>query len=80
MTVQELRNAGYKVRVHHCRINTVDGPKPKGGYTSIVIDGPMGDHYEGVAECSHKDNYNKKLGVKIALGRCDVDVDFMVNK
>lgn len=89
MTVQELRNMGYKVRVLHNRlyngyykwqVGTTDhsrytGPidaDPKGGSTQIVIDAPNGDHFDGLAVCSKADNYNKKLGVRIALGRSGV--------
>lgn len=80
-TVQELRNAGYKVRVLHFRDrafkNRMDTSftgyeSPKGGFTKVIIDSPEGNHYEGEAYCSKKDNYNKKLGVRIALGRCGV--------
>lgn len=86
MTVQELRNKGYKVRVLHNRLyngyhkwqvgaieSTRYGPidpDAKGGSTQIIIDSPTGEHYQGLAICSKKENYNKKLGVKIALGRC----------
>lgn len=85
MTVQQLRNTGYKVRVLHNRlyngyhkwqvgdtskINAPIKPDPKGGSTEIVVDSPSGKHFHGVAICSKKENYNKKLGVKIALGRC----------
>lgn len=73
MTVQELRNAGYKVRVLHSRRDTFDGYRPKGGFTRVVIDSPYGEHFEGEAKCSDKDNYNKKLGVRIALGRCGLN-------
>lgn len=90
MTVQELRNRGYKVRVLHNRLYNgyhkwqvgsrdcrafsgvpID-PDAKGGSTQIIIDSPSGKHFQGVAICSKKDNYNKKLGVRIALGRCGV--------
>ena len=90
MTVQELRNDGYKVRVLHnrlyngyykwqvgskptsdCGYGPID-PDTKGGSTQIVIDSPSGEHYEGLAICSKKENYNKKLGVRIALGRCNI--------
>lgn len=85
MTVQQLRNTGYKVRVLHNRlyngyhkwqvgtqakVNGPINPDPKGGSTEIVVDSPSGKHFHGVAICSKKENYNKKLGVKIALGRC----------
>lgn len=70
MTIQELRNAGYKVRVLHNRLYNGVDPDAKGGSTQVVIDSPSGEHFSGLAICSKKENYNKKLGVKIALGRC----------
>lgn len=87
MTVQELRNDGYKVKVLHHRLyngfnkwqvssassySVPLDPDTKGGSTHIIIDSPSGEHYEGIALCSKKDNYNKKLGVTIALGRCNI--------
>ena len=96
MTIQQLRNSGYKVRVLHNRLyngyykwqvgskpngdhgyGPID-PDTKGGSTQIVIDSPSGEHYEGLAICSKKENYNKKLGVRIALGRCNIDQTFYV--
>lgn len=88
MTIQQLRNDGYKVRVLHNRlykgkfkwqrVSSVVGsgpidPDTKGGSTQIVVDSPSGEHYDGIALCSKKDNYNKKLGVRIALGRCNIE-------
>ena len=97
MTIQQLRNSGYKVRVLHNRLyngyykwqvgskpnQSVHGyapidPDTKGGSTQIVIDSPNGNHYEGLAICSKKENYNKRLGVRIALGRCNLNQDFSV--
>ena len=97
MTIQHLRNNGYKVRVLHNRLyngyykwqvgskpnHSVHGyapidPDTKGGSTQIVIDSPSGEHFEGLAICSKKENYNKKLGVRIALGRCNVNRIFCV--
>lgn len=88
MTIQELRNNGYKVRVLHNRLyngyykwqvgnnsnyggEAID-PDTKGGSTQVVIDSPNGEHFEGHAVCSKKENYNKRLGVMIALGRSGV--------
>ena len=42
---------------------------PFGGETHVEIICPDGSRLYGEAKCSMKDNYNKKLGVKIALGR-----------
>ena len=89
MTIQQLRNNGYKVRVLHCRLyngyhtwqnggheyiqrNAPVDPDSKGGSTQVIIDSPDGKHFRGLAMCSKKDNYNKKMGVKIALGRSGV--------
>lgn len=90
MTVQELRNKGYKVRVLHNRlyngyhkwqVGSVEStkyrygpidPDPKGGSTQVVIDSPDGKHFQGLAICSKKENYNKRMGVRIALGRSGV--------
>lgn len=90
MTVQDLRNKGYKVRVLHNRLyngyhkwqvgsrptsgymgGPID-PDPKGGSTEIVIDSPDGQNFKGLAICSKKENYNKRMGVRIALGRSGV--------
>ena len=89
MTVQELRNKGFKVKVLHNRLymgrfkwqtanpSVIIGSSPletdtKGGSTHIIIDSPNGFHFEGVALCSRNDNYDKKLGVRIALGRSGI--------
>lgn len=73
MTVQELRNNGYKVKVLHYRNpSTTALYSPKGGKTRLIIDSPTGEHFEGEAICSKKDNYNKRLGIQIALGRSGV--------
>lgn len=80
-TVRQLRQDGYKVKVLHHRYKKIVsvGYNPYGhkmevidnlgGKTEVIIDGPNGEHFVGIAICSNKDNYNKKLGVKIALGR-----------
>ena len=97
MTIQQLRNSGYKVKVLHNRLyngyhkwqvgskpnQSVHGyapidPDTKGGSTHIIIDSPHGSHYEGLAICSKKENYNKRLGVRIALGRCNIEKSFYV--
>lgn len=84
MTVKELRSMGYKVRVLHFRkpsVFKIDGakfedhhnPSPKGGATKLIIDSPDGQHFEGESKCSDSDNYNKKLGIRIALGRAGLN-------
>ena len=44
-------------------------PSPRGGRTGCTVILPNGDKVIGEAECSHRDNYSKKLGRDIALGR-----------
>ena len=85
MTVKQLRNNGYKVKVLHNRLyngyyswqvantqnmNVPIDPDTKGGSTEVIIDSPSGQHFHGLAICSKKENYDKKLGVRIAIGRC----------
>ena len=97
MTIQQLRNSGYKVKVLHNRLyngyykwqvgskpsgeqgyGPID-PDARGGSTQIIIDSPSGAHYQGLALCNNKDNYNKKLGVRIAIGRCNIP-NFVINQ
>ena len=40
-----------------------------GGETTVEITTPEGRTYVGVATCSAKDAFNRKLGLKIAIGR-----------
>ena len=73
LTVQNLRKMGYKVKVWHSRNHTESGGldfAPCGGMTEVAVyDMADQNSYFGVARCSLKDQYNRKLGVKIALGR-----------
>ena len=98
ITVKNLRQGGFKVRVGHHRWtnfqvglramnfktikvdgepildSTLDksqrafGISPKGGKTTIELT-KDGIDAKGEAICCLEDNYNRKLGVKIALGR-----------
>jgi len=70
--VKELRQLGYKVRVIHNRVMVGDKPYPRGGHTVVEITTPDQKELYGVARCSDEDGYNKKLGVKIAIGRAMV--------
>lgn len=42
---------------------------PKGGFTKVEITTPDGRNLDGQSECSIKDSFNRKLGLKIALNR-----------
>lgn len=68
-TVKQLRQSGYKVRVFHIRKKNAGSPVPRGGLTHIEITLPNGENVVGEAKCAEIDNYNKKIGVQIALGR-----------
>lgn len=69
-TVESLRKSGYKVRVHHFRRTDKNKNKiPIGGKTIVEVTTPDGSTLVGKSRCNRKENYNKKLGVRIALGR-----------
>jgi len=72
-TVKELRQSGYKVRVHHFRkfndLFALDFHNPKGGSTEIEVTSPEGIYVKAEAKCSDQDNFCRKTGVAIALGR-----------
>lgn len=77
-TIRELRRQGYKVRVIHSRpiveIKKISGilkeVSAKGGTTRIEITTPDKAHdVFGEAVCSKEDNFNRKTGNFIALGR-----------
>lgn len=81
--IREIEDQGYQVEVRHFRrITSSPGtlpasvmrrlkmkPYPRGGFTEVQI--LSGDELLGLArsECSGKDNFNKKTGLSIALGR-----------
>lgn len=100
VTVESLRQQGYRVRCLHKRYfgGYADGfvtrkefceneqemygdmaysyneaVLPYGGETVVEITTPEGVDLVGVAKCSIKDNYCKKKGVAIALGRAFKD-------
>lgn len=73
-TVSDLRKLGYKVFVSHIRVLNMEDQSPnfvafpRGGKTIVEIHTPDGV-LSGAAFCSLEDNYSKKTGVKIAIGR-----------
>lgn len=69
LTVKELRKNGYKVRVHHHRKVVTSTVAARGGKTVVEVTTPDGVTFIGIARCSRKENFNKKMGVRIALGR-----------
>jgi hypothetical protein len=79
-TVEQLRKDGFKVKVLHSRkyyshilpdLSSDYDLKidPRGGHTKVVLTDPTGRTVESIAKCSTQDNYSKKIGRDIALGR-----------
>lgn len=68
--MRELDN-GLSAKVYHSRIEYRGIIQPRGGRTMVEIysveeEAPVA---VGMARCSLKDNYNKKIGRDIATGR-----------
>lgn len=88
LTVHDLRKMGYTVKVRHNREyqsirkmnSTKFSVKPKSGSTEVNIyeDGNLVGN--GYSKCCGIDNYNRKLGVKIALGRALKNMGFGIKK
>jgi len=84
-TIKQLRREGWKVKVNHYRFvkekesNIMWAPykvrelgltfDPRGGSTIIEIESPDGRTSHGASLCSRNDNFNRRIGVRIALGR-----------
>jgi len=60
----EIKKVKYKVKYRHERVKDVQ----KGGKTKASIE-LKGKLIQGIAYCSEHDQFNKKLGRMIALGR-----------
>lgn len=70
MTIRELRQSGNKVRVLHHRNAHPDGTiSCKGGFTIIEITTKDGRELSGTAKCRDDERFDRKMGIKIALGR-----------
>lgn len=76
--IKTLRQNGYKVRVLHTRHYTpivkmsglTHGISNNGGSTTIEITTPdQSQTVIGKSVCSLKDNFNRRIGNEIALGR-----------
>jgi|688.fasta_scaffold16109_10 hypothetical protein len=77
-TIHQLRRAGWKVRVIHgfTNHNLPFGPKSSKNqeplserFTRIELTSPENKDSTGIAYCSKRDQWNRKLGNRIALGR-----------
>lgn len=78
-TVKWYRQNGYKVRVLHYRNKELKKGKTSsyladsqmGGFTVVELTTPNDKTYTGKAICSKEERFNRKLGVRIALGRAE---------
>ena len=71
-SIHDLRKLGWKVRVIHGDVDETHPPEfleLAYKFTKIELRSPDGIEYVGTSYCSQKDNYNRKIGNKIALGR-----------
>ena len=72
-TIHQMRRAGWKVRVIHGNTNeSYIGQEIvnfSDRFTKIELTSPDEKDFSGTAFCSKGDNYNRKLGNRIALGR-----------
>jgi len=59
-TIHELRRQGFKVAVQHI---------PFTKSTHIILTTPEGKHTEGFSSTHVNDQYNRKIGNAVALGR-----------
>jgi hypothetical protein len=72
-TIHQLRRAGWKVRViHGFTYESYIGSEITNlsdRFTRIELTSPEGKDFVGIAYCSNNDQWNRKLGNRIALGR-----------
>lgn len=66
-SIHQLRRAGWKVRVIHGI--TDENNVLSDRFTRIELTCPEKRDAVGIAYCSRKDQWNRKLGNRIALGR-----------
>ena len=64
-TIHQMRRAGWKVRVIHGYMETPLSDR----FTRIELTSPEGKDAIGTAYCSKGDQWDRKLGNRIALGR-----------
>jgi hypothetical protein len=88
LSIKNLRQKGWKVRVLHERNfflkDKMDSHSiqtaAKGGRTEIQLTNPDKTiNASGVAVCSDEDNYNRKVGNSIALGRAWKKYEFLLD-
>ena len=82
LTIKDLRQQGYKVKVLHFRRpqNLVDF-HARGGSTTIELITPdKMITVTGKSICCLEDNYNRKVGADIALGRAIKELEVKLQK
>jgi len=68
--VEDIKRLGYKIRVYHNRLKNKDGStSSRGGSTTVEITDNHGHTAIGNSKCHEKDNFVKRIGVMIAIGR-----------
>jgi hypothetical protein len=87
LSIKNLRRSGWKVRVLHQRNyflrdrfnGTSSEVSAKGGITEIQLTSPDKQiNVSGKAVCSEKENYSRKVGNAIALGRAWSEVEKII--
>ncbi len=77
-TIHQMRRAGWKVRVIHgftnnnlpfAPVSTKNKQPLSDRFTRIELTSPESKDCTGIAYCSKEDQWNRKLGNRIALGR-----------
>lgn len=64
----EVLDTSYRPRGYMSGVFGLDEVSPRGGETEVTVT-LNGETYTEHVRCSPKDNYNKRLGREIALGR-----------
>lgn len=66
-TIHQMRRAGWKVRVIHGITDETNTLSDR--FTRIELTSPDQKDAVGISYCSRKDQWDRKLGNRIALGR-----------
>jgi len=79
-TVEDIKQLGYKIRVFHDRTKNKDGSiSPRGGSTTVEITDNHGHTALGKARCHERDNFVKRIGIMVAIGRALKSEESFVN-
>jgi hypothetical protein len=81
-TIKQLRQQGYKVKVLHFRhLRNTNEFEARGGSATIELTTPdKTKTVIGKSVCSIEDNYNRKVGANIALGRALKELEAKTNE